>query len=74
MGGPKEWRAQETRWRFLSVHGRNGKFYNLELSSRTSAREFAVWLIETGECFKVDLRDKNGLDGGEGWADPRGSS
>lgn len=65
---PKAYRAQETRWRFLSVCTRDNEFYTLELENRTRARAFAEHLVKTGAARKVGLIDKNHADSGFGWA------
>lgn len=66
----KAYRAQETRWRFLSVRSKDDKNFHMEFESRTKAREFATWLLETRTIRTISLFDKNYADSGEGWGDP----
>lgn len=66
----KAYRAQETRWRFLTVLSKEGGHHRMEFADRTAARAFAAWLIGTRTVRRIDLRDTNDLDSGMGWADP----
>lgn len=66
----KAYRAQETRWRFVTVRTKSGEHHTLELADRTAARAFATWLASTGAIRRVEITDKNYCEGGEAWADP----
>ncbi len=63
---PKAYRAQQTRWRFLSVRTSDNDFHAIEMKNRSEAELFALWLVSNTRC-KVDLMDKNMVDGGTGW-------
>jgi hypothetical protein len=66
----KAHRAQETRWRFLSIRTKGNDCHVAEFPDRTAARAFARWLLETRTVRAISLWDRNQLDSGEGWADP----
>lgn len=66
----KAHRAQETRWRFLSIRTKEGGHHRIEFENRSLARAFAQWLIATRTVRRIDLRDTRDLDSGFGWADP----
>lgn len=66
----KDHRAQETRWRFLSIRTKQGDGHLAEFPNRTAARAFAKWLLETRTVRVISLWDRNQIDSGEGWADP----
>lgn len=63
----KNFRALETRWRFLSVCTPTNEFYRIELENQTKARSFAKHLIKTEAARKVTLIDQNHADSGYGW-------
>lgn len=63
-------RAQETRWRFLTVRTLENLYHHLELKDRTAARAFAEWLMSTGQARRIELTDMNQADSGFGWANP----
>lgn len=65
---PKAYKAQETRWRYLSVCTKDNEFHQVELGDRTKAVAFAEHLIKTGAARKVSLIDVNHADSGQGWA------
>jgi hypothetical protein len=67
---PKAYRAQETRWRFLSVCTKDNVFHRVEMQDRSCAILFAEHLVLTGAARKVSLVDTGGTDSGHGWAAP----